>query len=161
MAAEPALWKGRGIVHEKDGLDLDRRAAVHEFKGGMERGAAEDQAHKDYVKENHLDAAAHHLAGIRAAQAVGDMQAARKHGVLYDLHASGAGHNPLEPVHSEVEARLAANVGRHYRFKSHRGDALLLNHMNQITKNQDRPAADGGRTAGWDNPVGSYGNDNL
>lgn len=134
MAAEPALWKGRSIVHPKDSEDLDRRAAVHEFKGGLERGAAEDKAHSDYVRENHLDAAAHHLAGVRGSQAVGDMVNARKYGVLYDLHAAGAGHNPLDPVHPDIERRMQMGAGKQYKFKSHRGDALLLNHMSQITK---------------------------
>jgi len=158
---DAALWKGRSIIHPKDAQDLDRRAAVHEFKGGLARQQAEDQAHKDYVHEHHLDAAAHHLAQIRQAQAVGDHEAAHKAGVLYDLHARGAGHNPLDPVHPDIETRLKQNVGKHFKFRAHRGDGLLLNHTAQIVKNQDKPAANGGRDASFDNPVGSYGNDNI
>lgn len=158
---QAANWKGRPIIHEKDMADLDRRAAVHEFKGGMQRQAAEDKAHADYTHENHEEAAAHHLAGIRAAQAVGDHEAAHKHGVLYDLHARGAGYNPLDPVHPNVESRLQANVGKHYKFKAHRGDGLLLSHTAQIVKNQERPSANGGRDINYDTPGGSYGNDNI
>ncbi len=156
-----ALWKGRPVIHEKDNEDLDRRAAVKEFKEGKARQQAEDEAHQDYSKENHEAAASHHLAGIRAAQAVGDSEAAHKHGILYDLHARGAGYDPLQPVHPNIEKRIQMDVGKHYKFKAHRGDGLLLSHTAQIAKNQERPSANGGRDINYDTPGGSYGNDSL
>ena len=123
-----AHWQGRPIADAEDVHALEQRSAIHEFNDKMPRAEAEDHAYSDYVKDRRLDAAAHHLAGMKAAHGVGDMDEARKHGVMYELHVKALGLNPHGPVPHEVSARLSSmEQGGIYRFKPHKGDIYALN----------------------------------
>lgn len=129
MSKETHNWLGRPILHEDDSHDLEMRAAVHEFGGKLPRHEAEAKAHEEYVKDWRLKASAHHLSGMRAAQGAGQMDEARKHGALYEMHMNALGLNPHGPVPPEVQSKLLEADGGQslYRFKAHRGDIYALN----------------------------------
>lgn len=108
--------------------DLERRSAVHEFENGMPREQAEEQAHRDYSREHHLQAAAHHLRGLRSAQGSGDVEEARKHGVAYAMHLNSLGFDEFDQVPQEIQALVdAPDRKSHSKFKAHQADRLLLN----------------------------------
>lgn len=131
-AIQTAQWLGRPIVDPAHVHDLEQRAAIHEFHGRLPRQAAEEQAHKEYIRDQRLTAAAHHLHGMKAAQAVGDMEAARQHGMLYELHVKACGLNPTAPPSSEITSKLSGETPpRVYRFKAHKGDLYALNDVPQ------------------------------
>jgi hypothetical protein len=120
-------WLGRDIVSEEHFQDLEQRAAVHEFHSKMPRHEAEAKAHDDYVKEHREKAAAHHLAGMKMAQAVGNLDEAKKHWTLYDLHLKALGKDSIGQIPAEIEHRLKEDqVGKMYRFKAHHGDAYAF-----------------------------------
>jgi hypothetical protein len=120
-------WSGRPILEADHVSDLEQRAAVAEFRDRLPRAEAEAAAHREYRREHHLDAAAHHLRGMRAAQASGDGDDAKKHRVMYDLHLKEMGVDGDE-VPADVRARAAASEGkeRAYKFRPHRGDAFVV-----------------------------------
>ena len=119
------MWQSKRVLHPDHVSGLDLSAAKYEFGNKMPRDQAEGRAYEDYVKEQRLDAAAHHLAGAKAARAAGDMQAAQKHGALYHAHLEALGMQPVGPVPPEVTQRLAALQGV-YKFRAHTGDLLTL-----------------------------------
>ena len=129
-------WLGRPIAHKDDTHDLETRAAIHEFHGQLPRHQAEQRAHDEYVKDKRLEAAAHHLSGLKAAQGAGQTEEARKHGALYELHLKALGHEPVGPVPPEVQQRLQApDRDQLYRFRAHKGDVYAL---------QERPKSEEG-----------------
>jgi hypothetical protein len=124
-------WMGRDIADEHDGEHLERESALKEFSGKMHRGAAEDEAYGDYRKQQHAIAAAHHLTGMKLAEAAGDLKQGRKHGLMYELHLKALGHESVGPVPDEVHHHLRDNLPEKlYRFKPHPGDAFVLDSGN-------------------------------
>lgn len=82
------------------------------------------KAHDDYSAGQHVQAAAHHYGGMRAAQGAGDSHAAQKHLAMYTLHLKALGLDPNGPVPKAV---LATYQEQHEAdFKPHRGDAMVL-----------------------------------
>lgn len=124
----PPQWLGRPILSNEHVQDLETRAAINEFHHKMPRGQAEQSAHDSYVKENRERAAAHHLAGMKAAMATGNHQDARKHWALYDLHLKSLGKDSIGAIPPEVEKRMMEEHGDKplYRFKAHKGDLYAL-----------------------------------
>lgn len=120
-------WAGRKILSQDHIPDLEHAAALYEFEQGFPRQNAEDLAYHDYKSKHHRDAAAHHLRGLRAAQASGDIDEAHKHGVAYSLHMTELGHDPMDQVPDEIK-KLAEGEGlkAQYKFKAHNGDQFLL-----------------------------------
>lgn len=118
---EPAVWAGRQIDNKSHAPSLDQRAAVLEFGRGMSRDAAEAQAFGEYTHNRHLDAAAHHLAGMKTARAAGAMDEAHSHRLLYSQHLQAVGLEPVGPVPAEVERRLPSVTGV-YKFRGHEAD---------------------------------------
>ena len=117
------MWLQRQILHPDHVQDLETRAAVHEFGSGIPREQAEQKAHEDYVREHRIQAAAHHLQGIRAATAAGDRDSAREHALQYQAHVGALGHEAVGPIPDEVVARM--NHPDHkgpYKFKGHAAD---------------------------------------
>src|SRR5688572_17566757 len=80
-------WLSRPIVHDDHVRDLEHDAAINEFGHKMARPDAEEHAYQSYLKKQRTEAAIHHLKGIKAAAAAGDMEAARKHNLMYDIHS--------------------------------------------------------------------------
>jgi hypothetical protein len=119
-------WLGRHeVIDDADHQDLEARAAIFEFRHGLPRDTAERQAHASYIKEKALDAACHHLLGIRAAAACGHDSAAEQHGHAYASALAAAGHPPLGPVPAEVLDRIKATKPQVYSFKAHPADDLI------------------------------------
>ncbi len=119
-------WLGRSIVHNDHAKELELNSAVNEFGLKMPRAQAEDHAYGEYVKGQHVEAQAHHLAGIKAADGAGDKEASRKHHMMYDLHAKAMGHEPIGAPHPDVKALMDKGGQKIYKFKAHRGDAFAI-----------------------------------
>lgn len=123
----PGLWLGRPLADEEDAGEAEQRAAALEFGHALPRHEAEARAYEEYQKDRRLQAAAHHLAGIRASQGAGDMDSARRHGLLYQLHLNALGMDPNTSPPPEVLAKLNAPEKKSlYRFKSHPADVFAL-----------------------------------
>ncbi len=116
-------WMGRPVLHPDHSEELETHAAVNEFGMKMPRAHAEQAAYDDYVTRQREQAAAHHLAGVKAAHGAGDMEAARKHGMMYAVHAKALGHEPVGPVPASIAAHGSQKV---YKFKPHKGDLFAL-----------------------------------
>lgn len=120
-------WLDRFPITDPDHAhDLESRAAINEFHHKMPRSEAESKAHSDYVRDRHVEAAAHHLAGMKAAHGAGDMDAARKHSVMYNLHIKALGHDPISPPPQEVVAASKKETPSVYKFKPHKSDAFAI-----------------------------------
>lgn len=127
MASNPT-WAGRPVADKKDAQELDLAAAAHEFgEQSVPRDQAERLAYAAYVRQKHVEAAAHHWRGLQQAQAVGDSEVAATHKLMYDVHVRELGENPAGAVPAEVK-RLAGDLdqGQRPRFKAHPADALPL-----------------------------------
>lgn len=121
------MWMGKyPIVRPEHEAELEREAAVREFGQKVPRERAEAEAHADYVRQRRVEASAHHLAGMKAASAAGDSEAARKHSLMYELHSKALGHEPVGPAHPAVAAHLKDNPAKVYRFKPHHGDVFAI-----------------------------------
>lgn len=116
-------WSGRPILHPKDAHKLDAEAALAEFRDGLTQQEAEELAYSSYKKTKLVEAAAHHLRGMRGALAVGDKRAAQKHAALYQLAHQSLGLDPIGPTHESVLQYMDATPGK-YRFASHKADIL-------------------------------------
>jgi hypothetical protein len=140
-------WAGRDVTEASHGTDLDRDAALHEFDGKLPRHEAEDKAYGEYKHQTHAKAAAHHLQGIKLAEAAGDNREGRKHGLMYQLHLKQLGHEPVGPVPKEVQQHLDAASGseghKFYNFKPHRGDIFVLDNLG---KTEEKHMADTNET---------------
>jgi hypothetical protein len=120
-------WQGRAIAEKDHAHDLDREAAMHEFGNKLPRAEAEEKAYESYKKDQHARAAAHHLQGMKAAHASGNMEEARKHGILYDQHVKGLGHeSSIGPVPSSISRYVSEDDKGPYKFKAHHGDRFVL-----------------------------------
>jgi hypothetical protein len=123
-----AFWAGHPLLTPKDSEPLELAAAVNEFHHGMDRESAEKHALDEYRREHHARAAAHHLMGMRAAQASGSHDDAKKHYDMYGLHLKALGHETHEAVPGEVKRYTEGeNVDRAYHFKGHGADQFLVN----------------------------------
>jgi len=120
-------WNKRTILSQDDIPDLEHEAALYEFEQGLPREDSEALSYASYKAKHHRQGAAHHLRGMRAAQAAGDADEAQKHGVAYSLHMTELGHDPLDPVPDEIK-KLAEGEGlkTHYKFKAHGADHFLV-----------------------------------
>lgn len=129
------MWGGHPLLQAKDAEQLELAAAVHEFHHGKDRVTAEKAALDEYRRENHAKAAAHHLMGMRAAQASGSTDDAKKHYDMYGLHIKALGHEQHEGVPAEVKRHTEGeNVDRAYNFKGHGADQFLVN---TVKKSED------------------------
>lgn len=119
-------WYSRPILSQDHIEGLEHAAAIHEFEHGLPRSIAEEKAYHQYKMEHHRSGAAHHLVGLKAAQAAGDMDEAQKHGVAYGMHMEAMGADPTDPVPPEVEKLAQESSPKVYRFKSHKSDGFLV-----------------------------------
>jgi hypothetical protein len=119
-------WLGHyRVVSEEDHPDLEARAAIHEFRGGLPRDVAEQASHFDYLKDQAYKAAAHHLLGIRAAVASGHDEAAKRHGESYATAIKAAGHSPLESPPQKVLDYINDAKQHVYSYHDHPADQLF------------------------------------
>ena len=124
---EPATWAGRPVAAPDHAAELDLVAAQHEFgPTPVPRKQAEELAYAAYLKRQNLEAAVHHLRGMRAAEAIGNHKAAQPHKLMYDIHVRELGHNPAGPVPDEVRTLAGEDGKQSTRFKPHEADVLPL-----------------------------------
>lgn len=133
-AQEPLSWLGRLILAPEHGAELEQASAVNEYGLKMPRKEAESAAYADYEKRQRAEAAAHHLAGMKAAHAAGDLEAAQKHGLLYSMHVKALGEEPAGPAPSSVAALLQG--AKVYRFRPHKGDHFAVQAHRQAQQGQ-------------------------
>lgn len=117
-------WQGHKVAEARHVSDLEKRAAILEFGHGLSRREAENQAYSEHLREMHLEAAAHHLAGQRGARAAGSIKDARRHGEAYAAHLRALGLPSVAAVPREVQERLANVASKVYRFRPHPADEL-------------------------------------
>lgn len=121
------FWLGNKIVHPSHADELEHNAALFEFEHGIPRKEAEARAYDDYRKSHHRDGASHHLRGMRAAQASGDLEEARKHGIAFAMHMEALGHDPMDEVPEEIRALAEGDDKKPFaKFKAHKGDSFFL-----------------------------------
>lgn len=126
-APKELRWQGRAVLNKDHSFDLDRSAAVYEFKHKLDRNKAEEMAYGDYRKARSIDGAAHHLAGMKAAHAVGNKKDAIKHSLAYGLHMKNLGHDPVGEPPDEVKEKVSDHADV-YGFKPHDADTLFVDH---------------------------------
>jgi hypothetical protein len=136
-------WNGRTILDPDHAHELERESAIHEFGGKFPRHEAEGRAYSQYRRKQLAIAAAHHLRGAKAAQALGDMEEAQKHGSLYALHLKELGHESVGPIPDEVRHHLdkTDSKEKHYKFKHHPGDSFLLD-GDSVKKSEPKVSVD-------------------
>ena len=108
---------------EHDGIDVN--AAQHEFSGGMTKDQAEGRAHQDYLRNHALDSAAWHYLGMKAAIAVHNELAGKRHGAAYMLALKCLGLDATESPSKEVLDRIKSLRENPYSFKAHKADELF------------------------------------
>jgi len=121
-----AKWLDKYDIADPEHVsDLETQSAIHEFNHKLPRHEAEKKAYDDYIQERTEESAAHHLAGMRAAQGAGDMDAARQHGALYQMALKQLGHPEVGEVPTSITNRLKHQPPKLYRFKGHDSDSFL------------------------------------
>jgi hypothetical protein len=121
-----ASWAGKPIAHPSHADTLAQDAVINEFgPDKLPRQQAEAKAYEDYVRQQHAEAAAWHLSGMKAAHAGGDLESAKKHSLMYQLHSKKLSHDPVGPAHPMVTAHMSKSP-KPQRFKAHRGDLFAL-----------------------------------
>lgn len=127
MASAPQKWQDRVILDASHASELTQRAAELEFKERLHRDAAETQAYREYHRKHVLAAAAHHLRGLKAAQATGDMDEARKHGAMYEMHMGKLGLDPWQEPPRELKSAMTADDrSAAHKFRAHPGDTFVV-----------------------------------
>ena len=143
---QPNPWLNKySILDDADQNSLEADAAVNEFKLGMPKDQAESKAHQDYLKQHALKVAAHHLQGIRVANASNAEEAAKMHGKAFEAAMKHAGLS-TDKVPPEVQALVDASKPI-YNYKSHPADAFFLPKDEEGNPNSkpDEPHADNAR----------------
>jgi hypothetical protein len=120
-------WLGQyDILDPEDEKDLETRASISEFHDSLPRHEAEEKAHKDYKRDKVIEAASHHLRGLKSAHAIGDIETAKKHGTMFALALKELKHeDPLNPP-DEVKDRASNSGETFHHFKAHKGDYYTL-----------------------------------
>jgi hypothetical protein len=121
-------WLGRyPIMDTAHTTGLEWQAAINQLHHGMQKPDAEEKAYKDYKHEQLVEAAAHHLAGMKASSAAGHTDAAHKHGLMYGLALRQLGHKDIVTPPDEVTQHAKNTPSEDIaRFKAHRADAFSL-----------------------------------
>lgn len=116
-------WLGRPTLATDHHHGLEMDSAVNEFGSKMPQKQAEDEAYKKYVENHRMQALHHHHAGMKAAAGAGDSEAARKHHMMYAVHAKALGLDPMSPPPARPSTEQPSSV---YRFKAHKGDMYAV-----------------------------------
>lgn len=128
-------WLGRKIISNDDHDDLETRAAIHTFHSGLPRHEAEEKAYQDYKRDKLIDSASHHLKGLKAAHAIGDLTAAKKHGMMYMLALKGLKHDDGMNPPKEVLDRHENMPKEFQKFKAHPADLYLIEDKDESKDN--------------------------
>ena len=118
-------WQDKYKILDKDHEhDLATRSAIHEFKNKMPREEADKQAHKDYVKQKAIEAAAHHYMGMRAAAALDDRHLSKKHAKAYEAACKAMGESDVGAPSQEILDHIKNHHPSVYKFAKHPHDDL-------------------------------------
>lgn len=140
QANAPTLWMNKYPVSSKDHIEeLEQNAAIGQFHGGLPKEKAEAQAHKEYVQRERMKAAAHHLAGMKAAHIAGDLQTAKKHSDMYGHHMKALGHKEIGEPPASITG-MANKEPFKMRFRPHKGDMFA---MDTAVSSAPNPAVEG------------------
>ena len=132
-------WEGRPVARDLDAADLSSRAAIEEFCNKRPRKDAEELVYGNYVKDQRTQAAAHHLANMKAANSVGDKETAFKNWMLYNLHCKALGLEPIGEVPKEIQAHLDKEDRKSpVHFRAHPADIFAL--QDQDKGKEESPA---------------------
>lgn len=138
MENKSVKWLDKYHVLHPDHINkLELEAGIREFGHKQPRHVAEDEAYKDYQTNQIKDAAAHHMVGVKASQAAGDMDSARKHGTMYVLACKALGHEPIGTPHPDITNRAKNNEHKIYKFKGHDGDSFLVTKPDHMSKAEE------------------------
>lgn len=132
MAKKLSMWLDlHPILDEKDTHQLERDAAIHEFgESKLPRDQAEAKAYKAYRDDHHAQAAAYHLARMKA----GSGEDAAKHALHYQLHVKALGFDPSGEIPVQVKNAMEADKKSPVEWKSHKADNLLFH--NELGKDE-------------------------
>lgn len=119
-------WKGRPIADPEHSDHLEVLAGLNQFHRNMLPHQAEDAAHDDYKKDQLVEAAAHHLQGLKAALGAGDHDSASKHGMMYGLALKALGHPIVGETPPEIASKAKHLENSPYKFKAHKADQFVL-----------------------------------
>jgi len=138
----PIYWQGHPVRDEGHSADLDLRSAIHQFHNGLDRASAEAKVKDEDRTERHQKAAAHHIDGMRASNAVGDQESAQQHHGMYGLHMRALGLDANGAVPAEVERHRGKNAEKKvYTFKGHSDDQFLVRPVQksstELSKSED------------------------
>ncbi len=121
------MWNGKHVLHEQHIPALEQEAAIHEFAHGLPRQEAETRAYQNYRKTQHELGAAHHLRGLKSAQGSGDLEEAKKHGALYEMHMQKLGHEAWKAPPPEIAVHMDNPLKEKiHRFRPTGADAFVL-----------------------------------
>jgi hypothetical protein len=132
------------VLSEDDHPALEAAAAIQEMRNGLPKEQAEAKAHDDYLRKHAIQAMGHHLLGSKASLAVGNSEAAMKHGAAYEAAAKHAGVG-LDKVPDEVlEVIKSGKLSGIYNHKSHAADGFFLpkGEDGKVDKNPEKPHKD-------------------
>lgn len=90
------------IVKAEDTADLDRDSMVFQTQHGMDKQHADIAAYDKYKKNQHAQAAGHHLSGLDRNKFCGTQNDVSKHLAMYLLHAKELGSGAYDPVKPEI-----------------------------------------------------------
>lgn len=121
------MWKGKYPMSDTTHVDdLQMRSDVYQHMHRLPEHEAQARAHADYRKDQIFAAAGHHWNGMKAASAAGNVDAAKKHGVMYTLALHQLGHkDPMSPPPEVLEAAKDPK-SKIARFQAHPGDAYSM-----------------------------------
>ncbi len=126
MPREQHKWLDKDILDPEHAHELEKAAAGFEFGDKMPRKAAEERAYREYRHENHRKSAAFHLRGMKSSHGSGDMDAARKHGAMFETHMKALGHEPWKELPADVAKHMKAADEPVHRFRAHAGDRFVI-----------------------------------
>lgn len=119
-------WLDRPLVGDHS-IELENDAATLEFKDRKPRKEAEEEAYKSYTKKHRLEASVHHVRGLRAAQASGDTETARRHAAMFALHMKALGYESVGELPEEIRSRLSeGGLDQIHKFKAHPADLFEM-----------------------------------
>lgn len=120
-------WQGVYPITDPDhSAHLETAAALKEFHHNMPRHKAEEEAHKEYQKDQLHEAGAHHLLGMKASLGAGDHDSAKKHGTMYALILRKLGHPIVGEPPPEIADKAKHMEKKPYKFKAHKADAYVI-----------------------------------
>jgi hypothetical protein len=122
----PQNWNGQSVLSGDHIPELETDAYMAEAQG-LPRDLAAQQVYQQYKRKHHVQAAAMHYKGMKAAQSMGNPQEAQKHMLTYGLHVQAMGLDPYGATHPEILAAAQdPNLAIPYKFTAHPADAFLL-----------------------------------